>query len=262
MNAETRFDDDCQRPRVSRRATGIAIMVAIGCLTAWGVWSLRRETPSQNGATDPHEVFADSARGEEPAGMRHEPPRQERPEPRREPRRDGDWLVLFDGANPDHWNTDFDDGITFSVAHEPLKDEGIEWLRLTRGDTGASVIIPMEWNSLHGVHNVSTSIVWNGRAERRHSLGLNSWKLGIASREWIDGYNGSVPAFVVSSRLAESSDDVVGIGGWGFGQFNRYRSGQAFIWNNEAIRTTTFRIAVKTGPLDDDEKALLLTKSE
>lgn len=159
------------------------------------------------------------------------------------------WTVIFRSDNPRNWNqkVDADGHFAIPISEAP---QDVRYLKLTRTDTRASVIIPIS-NAKLTTNLTQNGVGWNGTS--RYAWGSRS--LGLYKTEWQGSTTGEV--YPGSPGLGR------GYRGWGFGIVHNDRSaGQGFAWGGKRIDKTTFEIAVSTLPLATYERSKLLYRDD
>jgi hypothetical protein len=152
------------------------------------------------------------------------------------------WTVLFRASDPGLWNTD-SPGAEFAVrvrrAHSAIR-----FLRLTRNDTGETLIVPITHKQL--------------ALSDRPTPGEGHWWIGTARAEYGARHLGiaQIPA------ATDSAPDVIGLllaegncySGSGFGWKTFKGDRQYYCWQGKEIPRTVFEIAVTADPLTEPEK--------
>jgi hypothetical protein len=162
------------------------------------------------------------------------------------------WTVLFRGDDPAISNTNSGDrslknGFAVGTSIAP-KD--IQFLKMTRMDTGDSVIIPMDHDKIIHDHAIllNNETWWQGG--RGAPGGPNSpfEMLGIARADW--------PAEHTDQQMlvcAKGRSDI-GFRGWGFSvPAKSSNADQCYSWDGVEIKKTVFEISVKSGDLTAKE---------
>jgi len=159
------------------------------------------------------------------------------------------WTVLFRSCDPANWNKDANKGsVDFAV---PLADApaGIQFLKMAIVGGGA-VIIPMTNDHLRMMGPLGTgNYCWDGRG----AFSLGAYHLGIYDKTVRLPYpqvKGTVGIFAGGSWENYS--------GWGFGSHVGTDDKQCCAWGGKEIPSTVFEIAVKTIPLTEAERPLVL----
>jgi hypothetical protein len=167
---------------------------------------------------------------------------QPAPEPKQEP--PTNWTVLFRSDNPAVWNTD-SPGQQFAIPVRRAPDD-VRSLRLTRMDTGDSLIIPITHGQLDQMPRPlpEQGYWWNGTLQNTQ----NGLHLGI-----FHGPRWKFPNFPKDgiSVLNDGFDDY---GGSGFGHKTNVNDKQYYSWQEKEIPKTVFEIAVTAEPLTKEEQ--------
>ncbi|MCA9179413.1 MAG: hypothetical protein KDB14_33380 [Planctomycetales bacterium] len=154
-----------------------------------------------------------------------------------------EWTVIFRSDDPRIWNSSVNEGPNRFAIPLSRAPANTQYLRLKRSrDEG--VIIPVTHDQL-GKRTESGNFGWVG-------TNLNKWNgrhLGVYSRRWTDNVRGTVHIWPMENK---------GIRGWGFGNHVKLDDGQSYSWDGKTVGKTVFEISVKSGPLTDAEKRLLL----
>jgi hypothetical protein len=151
------------------------------------------------------------------------------------------WKVLFRSSDPTLWNTNVDDGsdrFAVDVTHCP---RDVRFLKLSTAN-GKAAIIPITADEISKDGSSSAGdIAWDGTDEfswKAHHLGILK---NSDHRPGIDVHGGNTVRR-----------------GWGFGSKNFHDDKQYYSWDGTEIPITVFEIAVKSGPLTESERKLLL----
>ena len=150
------------------------------------------------------------------------------------------WTVVMRSRDPSLWNSnagqpDKQNGYSIFLSHLP---KVLNWLKLTRLDTGESLIIPVQRRTLRG-----TTKRWEGRNPafgEAHRLGIAGEKSGAATGD-----------VLVKGNLMGS--------GWGVAYGAEAETAtQKQSWLGTPVTNVVFEISVKNLPLSEEEKKLLV----
>jgi E3 Ubiquitin ligase len=178
-------------------------------------------------------------------------------EPARTPARSdaGRWFVLFRGRDPMAWNTRGTESTIATLLSEAPR--AVRFLRLTRLDTGESLIIPTKNSNLGRKfsRDEAPDLPYRWVGDKRQQNGCYYLGIGEGSAQ-----NGFDMRHMPEKPLMVQGDSMIwGYSGSGFGQQaygdpNR----QDFGWRGKRIDPTDFEIAVTAGELSAAEKAVLV----
>jgi hypothetical protein len=171
-----------------------------------------------------------------------------------------DWVVLFRSDDPSLWKTAAGDASApngYSLDAKAWPTKAI-YLKLTRMDTGEAVIVFLSPSStgtpkpvaLAKTGHIEGGLIWNGGQAYKDTSGRPVIMLGICNPAW-PATDAKQQMLIHATGKADS-----GSRGWGFSRPASKVRTQSYSWAGEQIRPTPFEIAVKSGPLTDDEKSL------
>lgn len=154
------------------------------------------------------------------------------------------WVVLFRSRDPADWDTFQDQGDRVAI---PLADapRDVRWLRLTRLDTHASVVVAITADRLGADSRGDVRFGWSG-AKTRNEGGLH---LGIDDLEMKLGVRDGGRIMVNNARSTS---------GWGFGHKVHVNDAQYWAWAGKEIPACAFEVAVTARDLTDEEHRLRL----
>ena len=134
-----------------------------------------------------------------------------------------DEQVIFKGSNPDGWGTGHHgiEGVETSISSDAIRSD-INFLRIRRGDTQESVVVPITKGQIFSNGDPATS-GWNGAAE-----------VFFGGRH--------VGAF--AQHLPQEAETKFSQGGWGFGHRYDHNDRQEWAWAGRVIQPTTMEISV------------------
>lgn len=162
------------------------------------------------------------------------------------------WAVLFRSDDPAHWDDNIKNAKGEQIAI-PLRmaPKSFRYLRLRRTDTFDTLILPLTRDDLENsvIPSPDTGFWWNGTSK----LDWKGRHLGI-----VQGPKHKFPAPRGMIGVMTIKWDVYT--GSGFGHKCSVNDKQYYCWQGKEIPRTTFEIAVSSGPLNDEEKAWLVSK--
>jgi hypothetical protein len=166
----------------------------------------------------------------------------------------GRWTVLFSGRDPAAWNTAGTAG-TYAIPLERAPGE-VRYLRLTRLDTGESLIVPVSRDQLKGVvehgEKPARPATWNGSAQDA----FGGRHLGIAVGPAMVGED------KLKGKVPVQMDGLSNVMGSGFGHEAYGGAGQKFAWLGLTIEPTDFEVAVTGDDLTPEEQAQLASSGD
>jgi hypothetical protein len=232
----------------ARELTAPKGQAAYALANAWWDWAESQSDPAWKGAAQARAAGRYRALLPELRGLpRTVAERRSKvvSQPAAVPRAAGGWILLFKGDDPCAWNTT-GRGNTMATPLERVPDD-IKFLRLTRLDTGDSIIVPItRANLMRNGHAPEDSgyFRWNGE----NAFAWGGYHLGITEGPVISGFDRAYGPGKMAALVVGGIDYKVGSG---FGHKAHERpDAQAYGWRGEPIPKTAFEIAVTTGPAE------------
>ena len=140
-------------------------------------------------------------------------------------------MVLFRAGDPLLWNTvtgdSTDDTAPYSLSVEKAPED-IDYLRVTRTDTGESVVATITRAELLSGGCAKARSGWSGRGEQ---------------------YFGATHLGLFDDSLPRDAETKFGVGGWGFGHQESGGTGQVYAWAGQAIEKPEVVFEISVGKL-------------